>query len=56
MIFGTGFALALLCPILYGVFEPRDNGFFERLYVIGFLLGLALMVLSVIILAVGYMP
>lgn len=56
MIFGIGLALCIVTPILHGTFDPKNGGFWDRLFIYGFLLGLSLIVLSIIILLSGVMP
>lgn len=56
MIFGIGLALCIVTPILHGTFEPKWGGFWERLFVYGFLFGLFLIFLSIALLLSGAMP
>ncbi len=56
MIFGTGLLLCIITPILHGTFDPEWGGFWERVFVLGFLLGLFLMFLSAGIALMRAMP
>lgn len=56
MIFGIGFALVLVCPLLHGTIEPDWNSWQEKLLVYGFLLGCGLMLLSIGMYFTGFMP
>lgn len=56
MIFGTGFALLLVCPILHGTLEPKDGGFVSNALIWGTLIGLALMLGSGVWFAISVLP
>lgn len=56
MIFGIGFALVLVCPLLHGTIEPNWNSWQERLLIYGFLLGCGLLLLSTGMYFAGFMP